>query len=304
MATPIQIAEDLIRGKAYFSDLNANNIAELFKGCSCNGDNKLSVCLARIVKSLQYRVDQAIYDDITDTLYTQMMLIIGDYQVSPPEPVNYGVSYGYSPVDYTGNYENMIFQFTKQIPLGSTSISLNYTNPSAGNYLFFRVLTGQPIFNVWTIDIDEHGVIPDIQWKAPVTFGLYDYYLSRQLVFLNPGNTTITYTGTAVPFQKITLSMPLKPGLSATGSVEVIMDGITIYNLTYGNTVTLNRVIPKAVSYKNSIVPDVNTNSSIYGLVNGDTDNPFFINTGQSYNLTDLNSVALKTIQFNLQGEE
>lgn len=83
MATPSEIAADLIRGKAYFSMLNANNIAELFKGCSCNGDNKLSVCLARIVKSLQYRADQGIYDDITDTLYIQMILIIGEFSAAP-----------------------------------------------------------------------------------------------------------------------------------------------------------------------------------------------------------------------------
>lgn len=292
MATPIQIDEDLIRGKAYFSDLNADNIKDLFNGCNCSCD-KLSVCLARIVKSLQYRVDQNIYDAITDTLYNQMMLIIGDYQVSPPTPVNYGINYGYSPIDYTGNYEAMIFQFTKQVALGSTSISLNYTTASVGNYLFFRVLTGQPVFNVWTIDIDENGVIPDIQWEAPVTFGLYDYYLSRQLIFLNPDRTTITYTGAVVPFQPITISLIKQTLATVTGPIEVSQESMKIFDLNLDGSQVLNRLIPKSMTFKNL------TGSEVGVSVNGE-DN-LYLMIGQSYVLTDLNSTTPKTIVFEAQ---
>lgn len=293
MATPIQIDEDLIRGKAYFSDLNADNIKDLFNGCNCSCDNKLSVCLARIVKSLQYRVDQNVYDAITDTLYNQMMLIIGDYQVSPPTPVNYGINYGYSPIDYTGNYSAIPFQFTKQVALGSTSISLNYTTASVGNYLFFRVLTGQPVFNVWTIDIDENGVIPDIQWEAPVTFGLYDYYLSRQLIFLNPGSTTITYTGAVVPFQPITISLIKQTLATVTGPIEVSQESMKIFDLNLDGSQVLNRIIPKSMTFKNL------TGSEVGVSVNGG-DN-LYLMIGQSYVLTDLNSTTPKTIVFEAQ---
>lgn len=194
MATPEQIAADLLRGKAYFSELNAENIQDLKKGCNCGCDDKLSVCLARIVKGLQYRVDQNIYDDITNTLYTQMILIIGDYVPNPPEPIKYKADYGFSSINYFGNESNAVFQFNKFINLAATTINFNYTNASQGYYLYFRVPTGQPIFNNWSIDIDEYGIIPDLQWRAKVSVSGYDYYLSRNIIFLNTNNTTITYT--------------------------------------------------------------------------------------------------------------
>lgn len=293
--TPLEtIVKDVARGKLFLDDLLkkrvlTNKFGVCMNDCSCGVPEN---CLWMILDSLEFTIVQEILDPITELLYTELILIIG-YSNEPPVPVFYNITYGYSPVNYVNDYENIIFQFTKQLQIGSTSISLDYTMPSFGNYLFFRVPTGQPVFNIWTIDIDEHGVIPDIQWRKPVTFGLYDYYLSRQLIFLNPGNTMITYTGSVVPFQPINISLTKQSSVTVTGPIEVNQEGVKIFDLNLDDAILLNRIIPKDMSYKNL------TGSEVGVSVNGE-DN-LYILPGESYTLTDLNSTTPKTIVFQVQ---
>lgn len=143
MATPIQIAADLIRGKAYFSQLNSENIENLFKGCGC-GDSELSVCLARIVKALQYRVDQSIYDEITDGLYTKMMLIIGDFVAPVQKKFYYTMKATSTPLT-----ESQILALPFILAASGSNPVIPFDPLSPPQYGFMAELSTEPLKTKW-----------------------------------------------------------------------------------------------------------------------------------------------------------
>ncbi len=76
MATPIEIQSDLQFGWNFHLDLSEKEYEKSRSGCITCG-NKLWPCLFSILNGLQYRVDQSVYDETTDKLHSDMMLIIG-----------------------------------------------------------------------------------------------------------------------------------------------------------------------------------------------------------------------------------
>lgn len=76
MATPAEIQAQLERGWSVFLDMKGRDLDKAKSGCGCCG-NSLTQCLFLINTGLQWRVDQGVYDDTTDKLYTDMMEIIG-----------------------------------------------------------------------------------------------------------------------------------------------------------------------------------------------------------------------------------
>jgi len=83
MSTVAEITADLIRGKAYYSGLNAEHIADLKRGCyTCTPANYLF--LGDLIKSLEWEITKPTVSDIAEANYQSMLLIIGNQQATPP----------------------------------------------------------------------------------------------------------------------------------------------------------------------------------------------------------------------------
>ncbi len=76
MASPAEIQAQLERGWSVFLDMKSKDIERAKDGCGCCG-NSTTQCLFLINTGLQWRVDNGIYDDTTDKLFSDMMEIIG-----------------------------------------------------------------------------------------------------------------------------------------------------------------------------------------------------------------------------------
>lgn len=91
MAFPIEVLNDIARGKAYYSDLNAQYIQKLEDGCSeCTCTVKDYTCLKQILRALDFKVELDEYDDIAKKLIEDMLLIIGNYTIKIPPTVDAG----------------------------------------------------------------------------------------------------------------------------------------------------------------------------------------------------------------------
>lgn len=89
MAFPQPVLDDINRGKAFYSDLNAEYIQQLNNGC-CGCCVKDYDCLQGILRSLDDKIELDEYDDVAIKLYGQMLLIIGDYTIKVPPTVDAG----------------------------------------------------------------------------------------------------------------------------------------------------------------------------------------------------------------------
>lgn len=88
---PQEVLDDMNRGQAYLSDLNAEVITDLKKGCSgCGCCGKSKVCLMRILSALDYKASVGDYDTISQVLYEKLIFIIGDYVIKIPPSVDAG----------------------------------------------------------------------------------------------------------------------------------------------------------------------------------------------------------------------
>lgn len=86
---PEDVLTDIARGKDFYSGLNAENIANLERGCtSCSVKNYK--CLKRLLRSLDFKVELDEYDDIAKEIVKDMLIIIGDYTIQVPPTVDAG----------------------------------------------------------------------------------------------------------------------------------------------------------------------------------------------------------------------
>lgn len=81
------IQKDIYRGQLYYEDLISNQIDDknINIEISCKCDEKISYLLF-ILTGLQWRVDQNLSDSITEELYKELILNIGDKEI--PSGVN------------------------------------------------------------------------------------------------------------------------------------------------------------------------------------------------------------------------
>lgn len=101
--------------------------------------------------------------------------------------------YGFRIADPYGDEINLIPQFSKFIADGAVSVSFDFTVNSAGNYLFAKVPTGQPVYNAWENNEFNFGDIPDYAWREKVTVAGFDYYMSRMPLFITSAVPIITF---------------------------------------------------------------------------------------------------------------
>lgn len=118
--------------------------------------------------------------------------LVGDGQFSLTDTEQLQAFYGYRLADPFGDEVNLVPQFSKFIDSGATFIPFDFTVQSAGNYLFAKVPTGQPIFNVWENNEFNFGEIPDFAWREKNTVAGFDYYISRSPLFITSAVPVIT----------------------------------------------------------------------------------------------------------------
>jgi len=89
MSTIAEIITDLDRAEGVYLVLTDQWLAELKSGCGCKPRDY--DCLSYIIDSLNYRVTvETVPSDITEKLYTEMLLIIGSAVIKYPPTVNAG----------------------------------------------------------------------------------------------------------------------------------------------------------------------------------------------------------------------
>jgi len=106
---------------------------------------------------------------------------------------SFNVGFGFSATNPFGHEAELVPQFFKDV--GLTSMDLNFTTDSAGNYLFAKVpLTLVTVFDEWYASMYNFGTIPDFVWRDPVTVGDYRYYLSRDPLYFTSDDPDIKFT--------------------------------------------------------------------------------------------------------------
>jgi len=193
MSSVADVQAALLRASGMYSDLTAEYLSDLKKGC---GDclPKNHKCLKRLRRALEFEVTKGIITPTAESLYTQLLLVLGTYQASAPPVTSYNLPFGYTTIAPTvSNILDFVLQFTKQVPIGSTEVNLNFTTASYGRYLIARVPTTEPIWTSWFNDIfSNSGDIPDETWTSTVN-GAYRYYFTRVPVTLDMSNPSIKF---------------------------------------------------------------------------------------------------------------
>ena len=158
MTDPQIISQDIQKGFEYYSYLIDNKIYTDQIGdtnsCSCD---KSYLCLLYILKSLQWRLDLELYDEITEVLYNKLLLCTKTVLVSTSGIVFYGElsdntipTLGYILNSLSINIDNQ-----------SAEYIIPYT-PSAGyKYLWFAEPATEPIKDIYieVADPDNNGNI-------------------------------------------------------------------------------------------------------------------------------------------------
>ena len=186
---PSDVILDINRGKLYLSGLNEQYLDDMKKGC-CGCDTPSFRCLLGIITcfdALDYTSSASVYDDIAQDLYMKLLVIIGDAPVADNFTVNYGF-YNTPQVPST-----IVFAFSKQVPVGSTSFTLDFTSAifSSDKYIAFDQPVSEVIKTIWVNDpAFNYGTIPDSVFNSSVEVNGRNIVVSRTpfVAFVNNSN--------------------------------------------------------------------------------------------------------------------
>jgi len=145
--------DDINRGNAYFSDLQAEYSSDLKKGCDCIPTSY--TCLKRILSALEKKVALDQYDDVAQGLIDKMIKIIGDYVILIPPTVNAGADQSvqvggtatFTAVATAGSSPIVSYLWEK---VSGGSVTLSGTNTATLTASNFGV--GQYVFKVTVTD--------------------------------------------------------------------------------------------------------------------------------------------------------
>lgn len=105
----------------------------------------------------------------------------------------FNVGFGYSPTDPFGNEESLEPQFFKDV--GSVSMDLDFTNDSAGNYLYAIVPVAlTTVFDEWYNNMYNFGTIPDFVWREPTVIAGNRYYITRDPLYITSEDSGIIFS--------------------------------------------------------------------------------------------------------------
>lgn len=150
-----------------------------------------------VLENMQLKYRGAWYTIISaipDYVYNEMMVIKAVTSTPPVRSIPQSglVRWGFLPIDYFGDEENIpVLPFSMIFDFGIESMSLEFTASASGFYLAVQFPEGfTPDFNYWTLDVNNNGPIPGFNWHTKQN----NYLLSKEIFYLNEGNTTITFS--------------------------------------------------------------------------------------------------------------
>lgn len=210
---PTDVLNDIARGKDYYSGLNAENIANLKRGCdSCTVKNYK--CLKRILRSLDFKVELDEYDDIAKELVKDMLIIIGDYTIKVPPTVNAGADQSV-PVNETAYFSATIVEGSAPI------VSIQWSIVSGSG-----TLINSTTANLIVEDFPIGGIVLKIVVKD--ANGLTD-------------SDTVILTGTAATMKVYYLfsdtnTLPTEEEILASDSVNIVPGSDYVVPVNNGET--------------------------------------------------------------------
>jgi len=212
MSTIAEIITDLDRAEGVYLVLTDQWVAELKSGCGCKPRDY--DCLSYIIDSLNYRVTvETVPSDITEKLYTEMLLIIGSAVIKYPPTVNAGA-------DQTKQASQSAV-FNAVATQGSAPItSYLWTKVSGGSVLMTGTTTSQ-----LTVSGTIGGMpLGQYEFKITVTDG-------NGLTASDTVKLTVTANNITILFGYS--SSPINPATFAYQGSKSIVAGATSYEVEF-----------------------------------------------------------------------
>lgn len=173
MSSIAEIQATLVQAEGMYSVLNFQHISELQKGCDdCSPKNYDA--LRRLIKALSYEVTKGTVDDVTEVMYSQLLLIVGDYDA----PVTGIIVFGYSLTDPFGSVGSVTLPFVVSAASGSLQYSMTFPPQANLAYPVVREPSTEPLKTYYENTINNYGTMPDSKWRVEV-MGSVRYYYGR-----------------------------------------------------------------------------------------------------------------------------
>lgn len=175
MTDPQVILDDIIRGKSFLTNLVHNEIFADQVGVSKGNCDVDANCLLYILKALEYRTEQDLYDKITEKLYRDLILIIGKYIAPILSLFYYGVKSTPDPIT-----QSQILASSFVLGLSGSNPIIPFPFTETPQYPWMAEVSNQPLKTKWQDTVIEfnNGLIgtSDDLFGVPVTSGIFRLY--------------------------------------------------------------------------------------------------------------------------------
>ena len=185
MTDPVIITNSIPVGNGFLANLIHNEILQAQRGedkTSCDVDSE---CLLYILKGLQYRVDEDLFDEVTEKLYRDLILIIGGYVAPATSRFYYGLKATSTPIDQT---TILASSYISSVTGSNPIIPFDSSQPP--KYGWMAEFIAEPIKTKWqdTVIVYNNGNIGNLGdlFKAPYTvtsFRVYETNYATQFQF-------------------------------------------------------------------------------------------------------------------------
>lgn len=243
---PEEALDVIERGEQYFSNLQAEYLADLKRGCN-NCKPTAYTCLKRLLRALNAKNELDQYDDISIVLIHKVEVIIGDYTLQVPPTVNAGADQSV-PINETAYFSATIVEGSAPI----ASIQWSIVSGSG-------TLTNSTTADLIVDDFPIGGTVLKIVVKD--TNGLTD-------------SDTLILTGTAATMKvyyisKSTNVLPIESEILAADFVNIV-PGAASYVVPINTGFNYHFVFqlatePNKVRWADTIDPD---NNGVMGVGN------------------------------------
>ena len=249
MTDPSIILEEIEKGFEYYGYLVSKEISISEAGnnsCGCESYD----CLLFILKSLEWRLEQELYDDITESLYKKLVLSIMTIIVNTIGVVYYGLTSSGTIPSLKDILKSASINITKNINL--------YTIPYQANngykYLWFAEPATEPIKTIYleVADPDNSGnigSITDFINKPTLISGSINYHLymsNYPTIISGPYTFKVNNNVEDSIYFGYTSTDPIgNENIPTLQFSKVIIKGSSEYTLKFTNDANLNYIIIK-----------------------------------------------------------
>ena len=171
---PEVIIDDVIRGKSFLTNLIHNEILADQSGISNNNCDVDSECLLFILKALDYRIEQDLFDSTTEKLYRDLILIIGKYVA----PILSRFYYGIKDTAADLTLEQILASTYISSAYGSNPI-IPYTPGTVPKYPWMAELLIEPVKTKWQdtiVSFNNGDIGTNVDTFNYITVGNYRVY--------------------------------------------------------------------------------------------------------------------------------